>query len=150
MFTLLRQIFGAAPAGQNPQDAAPPVSPLVKMREAGQQATEHLDALATLFSLELQEYAQRQTRRAALLACAVVPAVAAYLLLCALAVFLLQPLWGWVGALAALCLLNIVLAALALWAAQCCKPGEAAPLTRRELKNDWQCLKLLISSSKKH
>lgn len=149
MFSFLKQLFDSVPAGRSPQEAEPAVSPLAKMREAGQMATEHLDALATLFSLELQEYAQRQTRRAALLACAVVPAAAAYLLLCAAAAYLLQQYWGWGVALAALCLLNLVAAALALYAAQCCKPGEAAPLTRRELKNDWQCLKLLISSNKK-
>lgn len=125
------------------------ISPLAKIRETGSYVSEHADALAALFAQELQEYSCCQRRRAVLLAAAVVPAVAAWLALCAWLAWGLQLLWGWGWALAAVTLVNVLLAAGALTAAAKCRVGPFAPLTRQELNNDWQCLKLLINADKK-
>lgn len=119
------------------------------MREAGRHISAHADAMAELFALELQEYRRLQGRRMALLAAAVVPAVAAWLFFCAWLAWALQLLWGWGWALAAVALVNVLLAAGALISAALCRVGEFAPLTRQELNNDWQCLKLLINADKK-
>lgn len=105
--------------------------------------------MAELFALELQEYRRLQGRRMALLAAAVVPAVAAWLFLGAWLAWALQLLWGWGWALAAVTLVNVLLVAGALTSAALCRVGEFAPLTRQELNNDWQCLKLLINADKK-
>lgn len=144
MLSFIKKLLAAPPAPQ-PQTE----SPLVNIREAGRHISAHADALAELFALELQEYSRRQSRRAALLAAAVVPAVAAWLALCAWLAWALQLLWGWGWALAAVILVNVLLAAGALTAAAMCRVGELAPLTRQELNNDWQCLKLLINAGKK-
>lgn len=143
MLSLIKSLFAVPSAPQQGE------SPLVNVREAGRHVSEHVDALAELFALELQEYSRRQTRRAVLLAAAVVPFVATWLLLCALLVWGLQSAWGWGWALAAAALFNMLLVAAALAAAACCRVGEVAPLTRQELNNDWQCLKLLINAGKK-
>lgn len=145
MLNALKSLFAAPTAA--PQQ--PSVSPVANLREAGRHAAEHADALAELLSVELREYAARQTLRMALIAAAALPACAAWLLLCALAVWLLQPLCGWGWALAAVAVVNILLAAVLAVAARKCGVGEPAPLTCRELKNDWQCLKLLINGNKK-
>lgn len=144
MFSFIKKLL---PGSKSPQPQT--VSPFVNMREAGQHVSAHLDALAELVSLELREYSRRQSRRAALAAAAVVPAVAAWLFLCAWLAWGLQLLWGWGWALAAVTLVNVLLAAGALTAAALYRVGEFAPLTRHELNNDWQCLKLLINADKK-
>lgn len=144
MMSFIKNLLSVSPSQQQQAE-----SPLANLREAGQQVSAHLDALSELFSLELQEYSRRQSRRAALLAAAVVPAVAAWLALCALLAWALQLCWGWGWALAAVLLVNVLLAAAALTAAAMCRVGELAPLTRQELNNDWQCLKLLINNGKK-
>lgn len=130
-----------------PQQQA--VSPVANLREAGRHVAEHADALAELLSVELREYAARQTLRMALIAAAALPACAAWLLLCSLATWLLQSQCGWGWAVAIVAVLNLVLAAALAVAARKCGVGEPAPLTCRELKNDWQCLKLLINGNKK-
>lgn len=144
MMSFIKRLLSVTPAPQQQAE-----SPLANLREAGQQVSVHLDALAELFALELQEYSRRQSRRAALLAAAVVPAVAAWLALCALLAWSLQLCWGWGWALGAVVLVNVLLAAAALVAAAMCRVGELAPQTRQELNNDWQCLKLLLNNGKK-
>lgn len=135
---------------QMPSAAAPSEgSPFTHLNQAGQQAAEHVDALAQLFSVELQEYKEQQFRRMFWLAAAVVPAAAAYLLLCALGVYLLQQQWGWAWALGALCLFNGAAAVVGVVMGSRYGRAPFAPLTLREIKNDWQCIKLLISSNRK-
>lgn len=125
------------------------VSPAADLREAGRRAAEHMDAMAELLSVELREYAARQTLRMALMAAAALPACAAWLMLCALAAILLESVMPGTWAVAVVAVLNIVLAAALAVAARKCGVGEPAPLTCRELKNDWQCLKLLLNGNKK-
>lgn len=144
MLFFIKKLLSGATAP--PQQAE---SPLANLREAGQQVSVHLDALSELFALELREYSRRQSCRAALLAAAVVPAVAAWLALCALLAWALQLCWGWGWALCAVFLVNVLLAVTALVAASMCRAGEFAPQTRQELNNDWQCLKLLLNNGKK-
>lgn len=135
-------LFGSAASQQN-------TSPLVNMQEVGQQLSAHAEALSSLFALELQEYGRRQARRSALYAAAGVAAFVSYLLLCALAVLLLQSAWGWGWALAAVCGVHVVAAVALVTAALRCDVGEPAPLTCRELKTDWQCLKLILNTDRK-
>lgn len=145
MLNALKSLFSAPAAA--PQQQA--VSPVANLREAGRHAAEHADALAELLSVELREYAARQTLRMALIAAAALPACAAWLLLCALGVLLLESVMAVTWAVAIVAVLNLVLAAALAVAARKCGVGEPAPLTCRELKNDWQCLKLLINGNKK-
>lgn len=145
MLNALKSLFSAPAAA--PQQQA--VSPVAHLQEAGRHAAEHADALAELLSVELREYAARQTLRMALIAAAALPACAAWLLLCALGVLLLESVMAVTWAVAIVAVLNLVLAAALAVAARKCGVGEPAPLTCRELKNDWQCLKLLINGNKK-
>lgn len=145
MLQALKKLIFTPAAAPQPQA----VSPVANLREAGRHAAEHADALAELLSVELREYAARQTLRMALIAAAALPACAAWLLLCALGVLLLESVMAVTWAVAIVAVLNLVLAAALAVAARKSGVGEPAPLTCRELKNDWQCLKLLINGNKK-
>ena len=43
------------------------------------------------------------------------------------------------------CVLHLVVGAVVLLLGVKSQPGPVAPVTRQELSNDWQCLKLLFS-----
>lgn len=145
MFLFLKNLFFGRSAFLQQQMTAP----VAGLREAGHHAVEHMDAMAELLSAELREYAFRQTLRMALVVVAAVLACAAWLVLCALAAWLLQPLCGWGWALAAVAALNFLTAAVLTTVAYKYDAGEPAPMTCQELKNDWQCIKLLINGNKK-
>lgn len=119
-------------------------------RATAAKTVEHLGALAELFSAEMQEYAEAQGRRAALLVLAVVVLLSAYMLLLALAAVLLASAMGWELSLGALALLNIAAGAVLLHAFRSRKPGPPAQETRREIQNDVQCLKILLNGEEKH
>lgn len=118
-------------------------------RDTASKTVEHLGALTELFCAEMQEYAEVQSRRAALLALAVVVVLAAYMLLLALAAVLLAPCIGLPWALGALALVNILAGALLLQAFRNRKPGAPAPQTRQEIQKDVQCLKILLNGEEK-
>lgn len=144
MFGFLKNMF-SAPAAPKPQA----VSPVADLREAGRHAVEHMDAMAELLSIELREYVARLKTHAELIIAAVLAAGVTWLLLSALGVWLLQSCWGWGWALFAVAALNaLILLALKVIIDKS-STGDPAPLTCREVKNDWQCLKLLINGNKK-
>lgn len=105
---------------------------------------EHLIALAGLFALELQQYLKVQTVRALLCLAAGFVSCVAYLALWAFAAVLLAPLTGWAWATGICCAANLLVALVLLLIASSIRPGAVAPDTVKEVKNDLQCLQLLL------
>lgn len=104
----------------------------------------HAGALSALFSLELREYLCVQRRRVILIGLAVCTAVPAYGLFWVLLCCWLSSFWGYLPALLLPLAFHILLSLIFLTAALRLKSAPLAPETRRELHNDWQCLKILI------
>ena len=104
----------------------------------------HAGALFGLLSLELSEYLCVQRRRIVLFALAICCAVPAYALCWVLLCCWLASLWGYLPALLLPLAFHLLLSLVFLTRALRLKAAPFAPQTRRELQNDWQCLKLLI------
>lgn len=119
------------------------------VRQAVLHTMQHVEALAELLHLELGEYAQRQARRAFVLAVAAVLLVSAYLMLCFYAVVELEPLVGMRWAILAVVAFNAVLGLVALLVAALCKPAGVAPATMQEIKNDVRCVQLYLKEKGK-
>ncbi len=108
-------------------------------------ATQHLEALAALLQEELTEYGRKQTSRLAWLMVGCVLLGCAYLLLCVLAVLLLQPLVQSYPVAVTLALaFNLVTGFVALLISKRCKPDGVAPHTVQELKTDLEWIKLSL------
>lgn len=118
-------------------------------RTAVARTLEHAQALHELFQVELAEYIDFQRRRGAYMVLAVVLLLVSYLLTCALAVVLLAPHAGLVGALVIVLVANLMGAVILLLRAMALGKETLAPSTREELHNDWQCLKLLLKGNGK-
>ncbi len=114
-------------------------------RAAAAQVSEHLGALAELFAAELRDYMQAQVCRVCLLVAACMLLVGAYLIACALLCCVLQLWLGWIGSLSLVLGLHLLGFILLVWLAG--KQGHKpfAPATIQELKNDKQCLALMIN-----
>lgn len=125
------------------------VAALAGVRAVAAQVSDHLGALAELFAVELQEYAGLQVRRACLLAAGCVLLAGAYLVGCALLCVVLEIWLGWIGALAAVLCLLLGSGVLLLKLARKYGRVPFAPATIQELKNDKQCLKLMIKPDSK-
>lgn len=122
---------------------------LADVRETALQLTTHLEALTELFRLELKEYGARQARRAAFLVAGVFLLLCAYLMLCAVACVLLSDCVGWLWATVSVCLFNVVLGCAGLLVAAKCKPGSVAPATVQEIKDDVQCIRIMLRGNEK-
>lgn len=144
MFGLFKKT--TAPPAEYKQQA---VAAFSGVRAAAAQVSEHLGALTELFAIELQQYMQAQVRRICLLAAACVLLAGAYLTACALASVLLHYWLGWPGALAVVLGLHLLIAWLLVVLAGRNGRQPFAPATVQELKNDWQCLELMIKSNSK-
>lgn len=144
MFGLFKKT--AAPPAEYKQQAA---SAFNGVRVAAAQVSEHLGALTELFVLELQEYMQAQVKRMCLLAAACVLMGGAYLAAGALLTVLLQYWLGWPGALAVVLVLHLLTAWLLVALAGKYGRKPFVPSTVQELKNDWQCLELMIKTNSK-
>lgn len=118
-------------------------------RTAFARTMDHAQALTELFQVELAEYLDFQRRRGAYMVMAVVLLLVSYLLACALVVVLLAPHTGWAGALLMVLSANVMGAVILLLRAMALGREPLAPATREELKNDWQCLKLLLKGNAK-
>lgn len=130
-----------APPAEYKQQA---MSAFEGVRAAAAQVSEHLGALSELFAAELQEYMQAQVRRICLLAAACVLLAGAYLVACALLSVVLQLWLGWIGALSLVLGLHLLGAFLLIRLAGKYGRMPFAPATIQELKNDKQCLALMI------
>lgn len=113
-------------------------------RETAERTFRHLESLASLFQVELEEYSRRQARYMALILGAAVFFLVAYLGLCALLFLLLLSPCGLAGSLALVVGINLLLGVAFLGVAFRVRPGPLAPLTRRELNDDLQCIRLLM------
>lgn len=119
------------------------------VRTVAAQVSEHLGALAELFAAELQDYMQAQLRRICLFAAACVLLAGAYMLASALLCAVLQLWLGWIGALSAVLGLHLSGAVLLVWLAGKYGRKPFAPATIQELKNDKQCLALMMKAADK-
>lgn len=112
-----------------------------------QRSLEHTRALGELFSEEVKEYTQHQVKRVAMLVVACVLLLGAYFVFCAVLAVVFNIWLGLVWALVLVCLLNLLVAVLLLIRARAMSGKKLAPATIEELKNDWQCLKLLFKGN---
>lgn len=122
---------------------------LADVREALLQTSEHVEAVVELFRLELKEYGERQARRIVALIVGVFLLLCAYAVFCAFACVLLSMWLSWPWAVAIVCLLNALLGGAAIVAGLRCKPGAMAPATMQEIKDDVQCIKLMLKGNTK-
>ena len=110
------------------------------------QTVAHVGALLQLLCAELQQYLGHQVRRAVAVAAGALLLFFGYLVFCAFACVGLQELLGsWLLATGVVSLAHLVVGFIVLLIGVKSSPGPVAPATREELKNDWQCIKLLIS-----
>lgn len=123
------------------------VSVMRQARDAAQRTVEHTSALGALLSTEIKEYVDHQAKRAvmAILACLLL--LGAYFTFCAFLVALLSLWLEVVWALGVVALVNLVVAVLLLLRFKAMSGKQIAPATMEELKNDWQCLKLLCKGN---
>lgn len=116
-------------------------------RNVAQRTWEHTSALGELFSAEVKEYAQHQAKRVAMVIIACILLLGAYFFFCAVLAVVLSIWLGVAWALGVVCLLNASMALLLLQRARAMNGKQLAPATVEELKNDWQCLKLLCKEN---
>lgn len=116
------------------------------VREAAGKGLEHAAALWQLLQLELKEYAAHQARRVVMTVLGCILLLFGYMLLCCFACVAVH-MWldSWLLAFGLVCLLHLLAGAALILVAVRSKAGQVAPVTRREIQNDWQCLKLIIS-----
>lgn len=123
---------------------------LAEIRNSLAYAKSHAGSLLSLFRLELAEYVAQQRRRVVLFAVAGVALLVGYLLLCVLGVLALQLLLNsWLAAVAVVFAINVLVGVVVLCKALRAKPEPLAAATRAELKNDLECLKILLSNENK-
>ena len=123
------------------------VAAVKQARCVAQRTLEHTSALGELFSAEVKEYAQHQAQRVAMVIIACVLLLGAYFTFCAVLAVVLGMWLGMAWALCVVFLLNFALALLLLLRAKAMSGKQLAPATVEELKNDWQCLKLLCKGN---
>lgn len=118
---------------------------LSSVRSSVLHATQHLEAVTELLQEELTEYGRKQTSRLVWLMVGCVLLGCAYLLLCVLAVLLLQPLvQSYPVAVALVLAFNLVAGFVTLLVSKRCKPDGVAPHTVQELKTDLEWIELSL------
>lgn len=124
------------------------VAVLQQARCAAQRTVEHTAALGQLFSEEVRDYAGVQAKRVVMGIVACIMLLSAYFLFCAALAVVLHYWLGLAEALGIVCALNLLVAIALLWRVKTLSGKALAPATVEELKNDWQCLKLLCKGNK--
>ena len=125
------------------------VAVMQQARGVAQRAVEHTGALGALFSEEVKEYAAHQVQRLNMAVLGGVLLLGAYFVLCALLAVLLAMYIGLAWALVVVFLLNLLVGIWLLMAVKRMAGKKLAPATAQELRNDWQCLKLLCKENSK-
>lgn len=125
------------------------VAVMQQARGVAQRAVEHTGALGALFFEEVKEYAAHQVQRLVMAVLGGVLLLGAYFVLCALLAVLLAMYIGLAWALVVVFLLNLLVGIWLLMAVKRMAGKKLAPATAQELRNDWQCLKLLCKENSK-
>ena len=125
------------------------VAVMQQARGVAQRAVEHTGALGALFSEEVKEYAAHQVQRLIMAVLGGVLLLGAYFVLCALLAVLLAMYIGLAWALVVVFLLNLLVGIWLLMVVKRMAGKKLAPATAQELRNDWQCLKLLCKENSK-
>lgn len=125
-------------------------SALSGLRDTLIHVVAHIRALTALFGVELQEYTARQTRRLIALVLGIFLLVCGYLTFCALLCALIGSYIGILWGMAIVCAAHFLAAGILILLAINRKPGPLAPAARQELKNDLQCLQILLEGKKEN
>lgn len=125
------------------------IASIEQAKAVTQRAMEHTGALGALLSEEVKEYATHQVQRLLMAVVACVLLLGAYLLLCALSTVVLSAYVGLTCALGIVLFINLLVALVLLLGVKRMAGKQLAPATVQELKNDWQCLKLLCKENSK-
>lgn len=118
-------------------------------RGVAQRAVEHTGALGALLSEEVKEYTAHQMQRLIMAILGCVLLLGSYFVLCALVTVLLAMYIGLPWSLGIVFLLNLLAGVLLLVGVKRMAGKKLAPATVQELRNDWQCLKLLCKENSK-
>lgn len=125
------------------------VAVMQQARGVAQRAVEHTGALGALLSEEVKEFAAHQLQRLIMAILGCVLLLGAYFVLCALLVVLLALYMELAWALGLVFLLNLLVGLLLLVGVKRMAGKKLAPATAQELRNDWECLKLLCKENSK-
>lgn len=125
------------------------VAVVQQARSVAQRAVEHTSALGALLSEEIKEYTAHQVQRLVMVVLACILLLGAYFVFCAVLAAVLCLWLSLVWSLVIVCALNVVLAVVLLLCVKRMGGKQLAPATVQELKNDWQCLKLLCKENSK-
>ena len=125
------------------------VAAIQQAKGVAQRAVEHTGALGTLLSEEIKEYTAHQLQRIIMAVLACVLLLGAYFVFCALLAVVLSAYLGLTWALLIVFMLNVFTALALLVRVKKMAGKQLAPATVQELKNDWQCLKLLYKENSK-
>ncbi len=125
------------------------VAAIQQAKGVAQRAVEHTGALGTLLSEEIKEYTAHQLQRIIMAVLACVLLLGAYFVFCALLAVVLSAYLGLTWALLIVFMLNVFTALALLVRVKKMAGKQLAPATVHELKNDWQCLKLLCKENSK-
>ena len=111
------------------------------LRETGAAALDHVEALAALLKLELEEASKRLGRKMALLLLAAFMAIFGFLTM------VMAHFWGIIAGLAVTTGIHLVAAAVALILFSRTHVTPIAPATAEELKTDLSCLQMALKKS---
>ena len=117
------------------------------LRETGAAALDHVEALAALLKLELEEASKRLGRKMALLLLAAFMAIFGYLFLWCFLTMVMAHFWGIIAGLAVTTGIHLVAAAVALILFSRTHVTPIAPATAEELKTDLSCLQMALKKS---
>lgn len=113
------------------------------------RAVEHTGALGALLSEEVKEYTAHQLQRLVMAVLACVLFLGSYFVFCVLLAVVLSAYLCLTWALFIVFMLNVFTALVLLVRVKKMAGKQLAPATVQELKNDWQCLKLLCKENSK-
>lgn len=117
------------------------------LRETGAAALAHVEALAALLKLELEEASKRLGRKMALLLLGAFMVIFGYLFLWCLLTMVMAHFWGIIAGLAVTTGLHLLAAAIALIFFSRIHVTPIAPATAEELKTDLSCLQMALKKS---
>lgn len=117
------------------------------LRETGAAALAHVEALAALLKLELEEASKRLGKKMALLLLGAFMAIFGYLFLWCLLTMVMAYFWGIIAGLAVTTGFHLLAAAVALFLFSRTHVTPIAPATAEELKTDLSCLQMALKKS---